>query len=81
MMMPRMKFNKESNEDAEYITIEGLSKMLMVTRQSIVKLINDEERNFPKPFPLLKSEKREKNIWSKAEVKAWLEEQRSQKVT
>jgi predicted DNA-binding transcriptional regulator AlpA len=53
----------------------------MVTRQSIVKLINDEERNFPKPFPLLKSEKREKNIWSKAEVKAWLEEQRSQKVT
>jgi len=79
--MSRMKFNADAVENNEYVTIEGLSKMLNVSRQSIVKVINDTERNFPKPFPLMKSEKREKNIWSKKEIKEWLEEQRNQKVT
>tara|TARA_B100001057_G_scaffold443855_1_gene480316 strand:- start:9 stop:248 length:240 start_codon:yes stop_codon:yes gene_type:complete len=79
--MPRKKSKEEVVENAEYVTLDGLANMLMVSKQSIYKIVNTEERNFPKPFPLMKSEKREKNIWSKAEVKAWLEEQRSQKVT
>ena len=53
----------------------------MVTRQSISKLTNDKERNFPKPFPLWKTDKREKHVWSKKEVIEWLEKQRSEKVT
>ena len=79
--MPRLKLNEDTNESAEYLTTEGLAKMFMVTRQSIVKLTNDEKRNFPKPFPLFKSDKREKNVWSKKEVVSWLEAQRSEKVT
>tara|TARA_R110000796_G_scaffold40419_5_gene100025 strand:- start:460 stop:699 length:240 start_codon:yes stop_codon:yes gene_type:complete len=79
--MPRKKSKEEILENAEYVTLDGLSNMLMVSKQSIYKIVNTEERNFPKPFPLMKSEKREKNIWSKSEVKDWLEEQRNQKVT
>jgi|TARA_R100001440_G_scaffold534_1_gene1552 predicted DNA-binding transcriptional regulator AlpA len=81
MKMPRKRSKDEIVENAEYITLDGLAHMLMVSKQSVYKIVNTKERNFPKPFPLMKSEKREKNIWSKEEVKKWLEEQRSEKVT
>ncbi len=80
-MMTQSKSKHDAVENAEYLTLDGLATMLMVSKQSIYKVIYNDERNFPKPFPLMKSEKREKNIWSKKEVKEWLEEQRNQKVT
>jgi len=81
MKMPRLRLSDDALDGAEYLTTDGLAKLFMVTRQSISKLTNDTDRNFPKPFPLWKTDKREKHVWSKKEVVEWLEKQRSEKVT
>jgi predicted DNA-binding transcriptional regulator AlpA len=79
-----MSSNKHNEDDVmseEYLTLQGLAKMLAITKPTLYKIIRNEELGFPKPFPLMNTQQRKKNLWSKKEVREWLESQRDQKVT
>ena len=79
--MSSNKHNEDEVMSEEYLTLQGLAKMLAITKPTLYKIIRNEELGFPKPFPLMNTQQRKMNLWSKKEVREWLEHQRDQKVT
>ena len=80
-MMSSYKHSEDEVLSEEYLTLQGLAKMLAISKPTLYKIIKDEKLGFPKPFPLMNTQQRKKNLWSKQEVRDWLEDQRNQKVT
>ena len=79
--MTLTKSENDANTDADFLTFDAVVKYLSISRMSLFNIINNEERNFPKSFNVIKGTRRNKRLWDKQEVKDWLVSQRDEKVT
>ena len=60
--MSSNKHNEDEVMSEEYLTLQGLAKMLAITKPTLYKIIRNEELGFPKPFPLMNTQQRKRTF-------------------
>ena len=72
--MTEKKSKNKSNVESDYLTLDGISKLLSISRMTLYNIINAKNSTFPKGFEIIKSEKnRPFKIYKRAEIVNWLE--------
>lgn len=68
------KSQNKADINADYLTLDGVARLLSISRMTLYKIMNDEESNFPKGFVIVKSDKnRSTKLYKRSEVVHWLE--------
>lgn len=72
--MTAKKSENKADTKSEYLTLDGISKLLSISRMTLYNIINAKDSTFPKGFEIIKSEKnRPFKIYKRAEIVNWLE--------
>mgnify|MGYP003122973886 CR=1 FL=1 len=72
--MTEKKSKNKSNVESDYLTLDGISKLLSISRMTLYNIINAKNSTFPKGFEIMKSEKnRPFKIYKRADIINWLE--------
>ena len=53
--MTAKKSQNKADASADYLTLDGVAKLLTISRMTLYKIINDENAGFPKGFIIVKS--------------------------
>tara|TARA_R100001460_G_scaffold19960_4_gene41445 strand:- start:793 stop:1029 length:237 start_codon:yes stop_codon:yes gene_type:complete len=68
------KSQNKADINADYLTLDGVARLLSISRMTLYKIMNDEESKFPKGFVIVKSDKnRPTKLYKRSEVVHWLE--------
>ena len=74
--MTAKKSQNKADASADYLTLDGVAKLLTISRMTLYKIINDENAGFPKGFIIVKSEKnRSTKLYKRTDIIDWLENQ------
>jgi len=60
--MTTKKSQNKADINADYLTLDGVAKLLTISRMTLYKIMNDDDSKFPKGFVIVKSEKNNKEI-------------------
>ena len=68
------KSQNKADINADYLTLDGVARLLSISRMTLYKIMNDKESKFPKGFVIVKSDKnRSTKLYKRSEVVHWLE--------
>ena len=68
------KSQNKADVNADYLTLDGVAKLLTISRMTLYKIMNDDNSNFPKGFVIVKSKKnRPTRLYKRSEIIDWLE--------
>jgi predicted DNA-binding transcriptional regulator AlpA len=74
--MPIKKSLNKSDINSEYLTLDGIAKLLDISRMTLYNIRKNENSNFPKGFIIVKSEQnRPLKLYKRSDVIDWVENQ------
>jgi len=72
--MTEKKSLNKADTNAEYLTLDGVAKLLDISRMTLYNIRKNESSNFPKGFIIVKSEKnRPLQLYKRTDIIDWLE--------
>jgi predicted DNA-binding transcriptional regulator AlpA len=72
--MTAKKSQNKADIKSDYLTLDGVSRLLSISRMTLYKIMNDDNSNFPKGFVIVKSKKnRPTRLYKRSEIIDWLE--------
>lgn len=74
--MTEKKSQNKSDASADYLTLDGVAKLLDISRMTLYNIRKSESSNFPKGFIIVKSKKnRPTKLYKRTDIIDWLENQ------
>jgi predicted DNA-binding transcriptional regulator AlpA len=74
--MTEKKSQNKSDASADYLTLDGVAKLLDISRMTLYNIRKSENSNFPKGFIIVKSKKnRPTKLYKRTDIIDWLENQ------
>jgi len=74
--MPIKKSLNKSDINSEYLTLDGIAKLLDISRMTLYNIRKNENSNFPKGFIIVKSKQnRPLKLYKRSDVIDWVENQ------
>ncbi len=74
--MPLKKSLNKSDINSEYLTLDGIAKLLDISRMTLYNIRKNENSNFPKGFIIVKSKQnRPLKLYKRSDVIDWVENQ------
>ena len=67
------KSTNNADISSDFLTVDGVARYLSISKQMVLKLVKNPEENFPKGYPIIKSESRAKILYRKEDIINWVE--------